>query len=516
MHELLELAFGYVRGVWRYRWIAIGLAWLIAIGGWIYNSQIPDVYKASARLYVDTNTMLRPLLSGLAIQPDHIQRVAMMSRMLLSRPNLEKLVRMTDLDVGVRTQREREKLLGELRGSIRIQGNRSNASLYSVSFTDRDPQTAKRVVQALVSVFIEEALVTDQESTTKAEDFIDQEIRDYELRLRQSEQRLADFKRQYAGMMPGSQGGYYEKLAGAKAALKDAELALREAIWRRDELKYQLETQNGLLETSFADFAPFERVNPRITALQSQLDELLLRYTERHPDVIEIRRRIEELERRDAARPDDGSEEASALAIPADTIYGSLRVAVTEADAQVAALKARVEDYANRAAQIEEKLDTIPSIEAELKQLNRDYSTISGQHSALLKRRESARLTKQIEKTTEGVQFRVIDPPYVPIRPAAPNRPRLATMVLIVAIGGGIGLALALDLLRPIYDDRRQLYRATGLPVFGVVTLVQSYAERRKSRVMLVPFAAACVALIVAYVLVAVDVDLVAKLSEAL
>ncbi|MBK1722333.1 XrtA system polysaccharide chain length determinant [Thiocystis violacea] len=503
MHDLLLQLFSYVRGMWRYRWLALTVAWLIAISGWVYVSRLPDEYKASARVFVDTNSVLRPLLQGLAIQPDLVQRVALMSRMLLSRPNLERIARMSDLDLGVRTERDKELMLDQMLEKIQLAGDRSNPSLYRVSFEHRDPNRAKQVVQSLVTVFIEQALVGNDASTSTAHDFLEQEIADYESRLRQSEKELADFKRENAGVLPGEQVNYYTNLEQEKAALKDAELALREAIWRRDELGYQIESEDQIVQNNF-DLTPLQQAeDPRIIAMQTKLDELLLRFTDRHPNVIQLRRQIDELREsnRQQLRTNGGSQLASN--VPANTVYGNLRVALSEADTQVAALTARVGDYKKRVKQLGDKIDSIPTIEARLKQLTRNYSTIAAQHNELLKRRESARLSTEVEKTVDGAKFRVVDPPFAPSKPSAPNRLALSAAVLLIAIGGGLASALGMDLLRPIYDERHILYQETGIPVLGSVGLVMSSAQRRRERLMLIPFVAASASLVVGFILVA-------------
>jgi len=132
MQEVLAQVFTYVWGVWRHRWLVLAVAWLVAIGGWIWVWQMPEAYVASARVYVDTNSILRPLLRGLAIQPNVGQRISMMSRTLLSRPNLEKLMRMTDLDLQVNTEAQKNNMLSDLSEAISLEGSRVNPSLYSI------------------------------------------------------------------------------------------------------------------------------------------------------------------------------------------------------------------------------------------------------------------------------------------------------------------------------------------------------------------------------------------------
>jgi uncharacterized protein involved in exopolysaccharide biosynthesis len=110
MQEIIAQGMTYLWGIWRHKWLALAIAWVVALAGWAYVWKMPESYVASAKLYVDTNTVLRPLLQGLAITPDINQRVRMMSSTLFSRPNLEKLARMTDLDLRATTEAQQEAL----------------------------------------------------------------------------------------------------------------------------------------------------------------------------------------------------------------------------------------------------------------------------------------------------------------------------------------------------------------------------------------------------------------------
>src|SRR5450631_2733161 len=99
MHELLQKALDHLRSMWHRRWIGLAAAWVAAIAAVAIVYHIPEKYEASARVYVDTETLLKPLLAGLAIQPNLDQQVSLISRTLISRPNVEKLVQMADLDL---------------------------------------------------------------------------------------------------------------------------------------------------------------------------------------------------------------------------------------------------------------------------------------------------------------------------------------------------------------------------------------------------------------------------------
>jgi polysaccharide chain length determinant protein (PEP-CTERM system associated) len=511
MQELISQILGYVRGAWRYRWIALMVAWCGAIGGWIFIAQMPDRYQSSARVFVDTNSLLQPLLRGLTIQPDPMQQVAMIGQMILNQDNLEKIIRMTDLDLNITSDAERNRLLTSLKNELHLNSSRANPSLYFVSYEHTNPVTARNVVQALVNVFIEEAQNTDQKSGASARDFLDQQIAQYEERLQEADRRLADFKRRNSRLMSGNVGNYYEKVAEQETLLENAKLALREAKWRHEELLYQLNSSHTIEDTlpeeeQTAVQNALASQDPRIAALEAKLDTLLLTYTEKHPSVMELKRLLSMLRERN--RQDRAllqkNVAATATTLSANSVYGNLQVLTAEADAQVAALEARVEEYTKRLEDLRNQVNRIPMIEAELKELNRDYSTISAQHQALLERREAARLSKQVEQTTDGVRFRIVDPAEVPLKPSAPNRIVLNIVALVASIAAGLAIALGLHLLQPVFDDRQTLYRVVGLPVFGTVEIVRSPSQIRLERLRLIPFVVLTGALVAALILVIV------------
>jgi len=228
MQETLAQIYVYVLGVWRHRWLALVVAWLVSMSGWLWVWQMPEAYVASARVYVDTNSVLRPLLRGLTIQPNINQRIVMMSRTLLSRPNLEKLMRMTDLDLTVNSDAERDALLSKLASSISLTGERGNSSLYSISVRHQDRDTAKRIAQSLITVFIESSLSGKREDSSNAQDFLDVQISEYEQRLIDAENRLAHFKQENVDVLPGSGGDYYSRLQASRLDLSKARLHLSE------------------------------------------------------------------------------------------------------------------------------------------------------------------------------------------------------------------------------------------------------------------------------------------------
>jgi len=491
MRELYEQFLTYLKGIWRYRWIMMLVAWLVSIVGWGVVYQLPDSYEAEARVNVDTQSMLQPMLRGLTLITNSSQRVQLVTRTLLSRPNMEKLARMTDLDLLALTPTDMEGLLDELGSEIKISSTREQ-DLYTIAYSNSDRQLAKRVVQSLLTIFVESTLGSQREQTDSAQEFVETQIQQYEAKLEAAELRLAEFKRTHLGMMPGSESDYYGQLQTAASELQQAQLSLREAVNKRNQFKRQMEDD----EDSYLLIGELQP-NERIQGLYERMDDLLIKYTERHPDVVEIKQLLAELEQE--------AEEERALMDEMDMgptdnpVYQQMKMQLTQADAEVASMRSRVGEYQRRVEHLQEMVDTIPKVEAELKQLNRDYGVHQSNYQTLLARRESASITEQAENSGDQFKFRVVDPPRVPLHPSAPNRPLLMTGVLIMSIVAGALVALFLFMLRPTFDSARTVIEVLGRPVLGGVTMIHSKQWSSKHKKAMFAFSLAGVGLLVLY-----------------
>ena len=478
MHELADQFLAHLRAIWRYRWYAVVSAWLIASGGWIAIYLTPDRYEAWARVYVDTQSMLRPLLSGIAVQPNIDQMVSMMSRTLVSRLNVEKVIQMTDMDAGLKTTDEREKLVAHLSQSLDVR-SAGRENLYTIAYADRNPDLAKRVVESLLTIFMEGPLGDKRKDSDSARRFIDEQLKGYNEKLIAAENAVIAFKRRHQGMMPGDGRGYYVRLSDARTALRQATLELREAENSRDAIKKQLAGEaevNPRLGDKGAG-GPVSELDARIRALEQKLDGLRLIYTEQHPDIVAIVRIIAQLKEQKAL--EDKMEKPPAAA-PQGPVYQQLTVALASAEANVAAKRARVTEYGIRYNELQAAANALPQIEAEYAQLTRDYEVIKSRYDKLLERREAAQITGDVEASDVVMGFRVIDPPQVPLAPNAPNRLRLMSLVLVAALGGGLGFAFLLSQLRPTFSDERRLREVSGLPVLGTIAMAWTNEQRRR------------------------------------
>jgi len=487
MNEIIEQMLDYLRGIWRHRWPALLCAWMIGVVGWTVVLLLPDQYQASARVFVDTQSILRPLLQGLTVEVNPDAQVGLVARTLLSRPNLEQIAHTTGLDAQVQDPAALDRLLNRLKERIDLVGA-GRENLYTITFEDRDPQRAKQVVQTVVEVFAANLVGDTRQDSDAAQRFLEEQISEYEARLVEAENRLKDFKIKNVGRMPSEGQNYYARLQQVATELEATRLKLAQAESRRNALQQQL-SGSARPPTDSEGEAVVLPVDARISSLEQKLDELLIQYTDRHPDVSILRQTVADLKRQ---REQELAQYAAGLAgkqadngarrLNANPVYQQLKVALAREEANLASLRVQADEYERRRRELQNQVSTIPKIEAELVALNRDYEINRKKHDELVGRRESARLSPQAEQSKQDVRFKIVDPPRAPPKPTGPRRLLLLSLVLAVGLGAGVGLAFLWAQLWPTFDSRRALLRVTQMPVFGSVGLVRSPAAQRRER----------------------------------
>lgn len=518
MQEILRLVFFYLSGIWRFRWYALLIAASAAPLGWVYVATLPDQYASSARVFVDTDSVLNDLLRGLAIQTDENRRIAMMTRVLFSNENMEKLARMTDLDLRAKTPQAMEELVSSLKKRVSLAGERGN--IYSISFADPSPDLARRVVQSMLTIFVESNLGTTRRDQDSAEQFLQREIKEFERRMVEVDRKLKDFKMRNLDFVT-EKGDYYQRLRGAKDGLVAAQEQLNLAIKTRDGLRLQVEEveKEGEIQGQYQYEQWIEesakvvtsRYDARINEMRSQLDDLLLKYTDRHPDVIALRDTIERLQRqaeveetefKEMQAKDVASDAGLASGLSGNPLYQQMRLRLAEAQINVTTQEARVDGLGAQIAELQAAVDKILYLEAEEQQLNQQSASLKSNHAQMIARLEKARLTRQVDTSVDTVRFRTLDPPSIPREPAGPDRVLLSSIAFGLAVAAGIGVALLLSLLRPVFNDRRQLTETTGIPVLGSVNMIWSAEERNRRRTVNMAFSVGFLGLLISFGLV--------------
>lgn len=508
MDELLHQLLIRLRGMWHRRWIGLAAAWIAAIVGVGIALRIPDRYEASARVYVDTQTLLRPLLEGVSIQPNLDQQVVLMSRTLISRPNVEKLVRMADLDLAAKTNTAREDLIDSVMKGLTLSGNAST-NIYIISYKDEKPEQARKVVQALLTIFVDSSLGDKRVDTRTAVKFVDEQIRQYGETLKNTEDRLKAFKLKYMGVAGQGNTDYFGRLSKLNELIEGTRLELRAAEESRDSYKRELAGEAPVLQPEGpvgTTTVATPELDARLAALKGQLDALLRRYTDEHPDVVGTRRIIAQLEEQRAKELQARANAAVATGRPIDAadrnpVFQQLRVSQAEADANVASLRAKLSGYQSQYAQLKAEAQLVPQVEAEFAQINRDYDIQKSTYEKLLQRRQSAAIGEGVQDAG-GTQFRVVDPPRVAPQPVPPTRMALLGMALAAALAAGLLASFAANELMPTFHDARSLSAISKRPMLGMVTMLQSEALSKLRRRNAFYFAGGVTGLVAAFVAV--------------
>ena len=494
LHKTIELLLDYLRGVWVKKRYVMICTWLICPLGFAYVASMPDTYQSQARVYVDTRSVLQPLLHGLAIQTNPQQEISMMVKTLLSRPNLEIIARESDLDVTALTPEDYENMISQLTNNIRLR-SAGRDNLYTISYSNSDPQMARTVVQETLDLFVEGALGSSRKDSDSASRFIEEQITDYENRLSSAEQRVADFQRKYASLLP-DKGSFHENYTELRSQLEQTELTIKETEQQIKALSGELRGQNSQIDSfavkpSNSDAILTTRYDARIKSLEERLDELSLKYTDLHPDVIEANNLLESLQKSRQEEIDDylsnvsSDDPSSSLG----ALSTEIRIEISRLQSLIASLDVRKDNYKTKLEDLKQKIDLVPQVEAEFTALNRDYGITKRKYEELLSRRESADLAQKADVSSEDVQFRVIDPPLAPLAPTGPNRLIGYTAVVFIGFAAGLAVAFLISQLNPILIRGRQLTALTSYPVLGVVSHLNVKEIRKVNRTRILVFA---------------------------
>ena len=506
MIRLWKDLLSYLPGVWQHRWAGFWTTLTIGVLSVFVVLAVPTRYEATARVQLDTQSILKPLMEGLAVQPNVDQQVQMMARTLVSRPNIERVADMVGLlKPGVDSNRH-EQIVLDLMNGIKFRPS-GGSNFYSVAYRDRSPEEAQKVVEAMLTIFRDANVSDRQRDTEIARRFIDEQLSTYEKRLVDAENALKDFKVRNLSMIPTLSNDYVAQTTDAQKELAKTRLELR-----------QLESANEVLRRQLADEKPsYEMAAPmtdlalggapmaigqegRLDAARKQLEQMRLRFTDEHPDVTRLRATIKDLETRQAADRAAGRADSTrrTVVVP-NRVYQDLKIQMADNNAKIAALRAKLSEAQVWLADARKAATIIPRYEAEYTQLTRDYDVNKKSYDQLLQRRESAGISDSMGSDTGLAVFRVIDPPYVDRRPAPPQRHILLLGALALSLAAGLAMTFFRDASMPTFRDPDAVRDETGLPLLGTVSLGTDRNRRAQLRRGALVFTVCIAAYLAAY-----------------
>jgi polysaccharide chain length determinant protein (PEP-CTERM system associated) len=457
--------------VWKRKWLVLSVAWLACVAGWGGVMLVPQRYESNARAFVDVNGLLTPLLKGLVVDTTPSESEGYLRQTLLSRPNLDQVIVLANLGAQPLTEVQHEELVDALANEIKVTTDGNN--LVSISYNDRNPRTARNVVDALLTVFAEKAANSSRVEMDKARAFLTGQIVQYEVQLRTAEQRRAAFRKKNAQYFTDSGVARPDVMQQQLGQLRDQ---YEDAITKRNALAAQMRQVPQLLSVasapSVSNSGQIVVASPqtRLAQAKRNLADLQLLYTEKHPDVIAAKHSVAELESDvDVERKTGGSGEGKTQV--SNPAYEQMRLRLVDAETVIPSLKQRLDKATGEYERAKALGGNIPDIEARSQDLDRDYDVIKANYDELVKRREAANLSQAADDRADRTQFRIVDPPEVPIFPSFPNRTLLFSLATLLGLAAGIVAPIALAQIHPTFGSATRL-RELGLPVIGAITFV--------------------------------------------
>ncbi len=473
------------RSAWRYRWIGLATASALALLGWAVVLSLPDRYEATSSIFVDTRTALRPALQGLTVDQDVNVQLSLVKQSLLSGESLERIARSSGvLPVDVRNPPEVAEILSRFAKRVDISVRNAGTerepggTIYTFVYQDPDRNRALKTIDTMFNSFIEDTLGGRRTGTENTQKFLEEQIRSYEERLRTAENRLAEFKKTNVGLMPTEQGGYFERLQVEIDEGNKLQNQLSVAEARRAELARQLRGDAAVNASSTASgsggtVSTGSDTLARIKETQAHIDDLLQRYTDKHPDIIAARNTLNQLTARREAelaslRRGDADAAANSGA-SSSPVYQSILLQINQVDVEITSLRGQLAQRRAKASELRQRLDIAPKVEAEFAQLNRDYDINKAQYTALLANYEKSRLGERADNAG-SVRFEQVQPPTSPYIPVAPHRILLLFATFFVAMLVGGALTYLLHLFNPVVGSLQNLMDLIDAPVLGVVS----------------------------------------------
>ncbi len=404
-----------LRNLVQYRAFMVIMFSLIALAATVFGYFTPKKYASYATLLLDGKTIIAPLMKGAAVSAETNDWSKVAEEIISSRKSMTRLMReMGYIEDKISSEKD-EVLLEQLRKNTKV-ALTGNDNYLKIGFVHTDPYFAKEVATHLTDIFIDATHGSRADESQEAFDFIDIQVNTYHEKLLIAEAQLKEFKTRRLSEGAGSEAGVTQRIQHLQDIIDKSSLELKEAKMKRNSLKSQLETE---VKTTIS-LGRQSQYFARLTALQDKLASLRLQYRDTHPDIVNIQFQIDDLKRRIEEEKDNESTDYSGLGdgIKTNKVYQDIRLQLSVVNTRIATLETRISATQKNIARERKKGQGVYSSDAELAELTRSYNVNKKIYEDLLKRREAARVSKEIDEQHKGLSIKVYEPAYLPLKPS--------------------------------------------------------------------------------------------------
>ncbi len=484
--------------------LAVGFA-VVALVGLVLGLAWPRKYVASTTIFVNEENIIKPLMEGRAATTSVVDRARIASEVVFSRRILSAVLQEGGWLNDKVTPLEEERMAEQVRARTTVAS--AGPNLIEISYNDKDPERTFKVARKFAELFIQESLDAKERESREAYEFIAARVDEYHRKLTDAEDRLKAFRAENQEARPGTEADVNARVAQLRGRIEQARTELAELAMRERALASQISGEAEVTDAQTRE----SQYRTRLAELQADLDRLLLSYTDEYPDVIRVRHQIEDLRAelseemaRRARRREAGTtaNEAEAEAVAANPVYQALRGDLNKVRSDMAALQARVSENEALLGDELERGRRVADSEATLAELTRDYEVNRDIYQDLLKRRENARVSMNLDAEHRGLTLRIQEPAALPLQPSG-------LRFLHFAAGGlGLGFLLPLGVLFALirFDPRVRaaatLVGELTVPLLGVIPEYLTRAEQRRGLARLALAASICLAVLLTYAVV--------------
>ena len=484
----------------RRRRLAIGLVVAaIALGALVLGLAWPKKYQASTTILAQTSSIITPLMEGAASTTGISNRAGIAKDVIFSRSVMTQILAAGSwMDVHP-SPVEQDRLIEDIKSRTRVQISRDN--LITITYHDSDAERAFRVVRRFGQLFISESLASKQRESRDAFQFINSQVEAYRSKLTDAEDKLEAYRDKNPDARSGSEADTNSSISQLRAQIESTRMTLMEKRSQEASIRAQLggesevnavQTRQGIYQTQLAQ-------------LQSQLETLLLTYTDDYPDVVRVRHQIQDLkqqisqgqQRNANAHLASGGGAELENNVQFNPLYQQLKGNLAATRSESAATAARLQASESMLASAMERSQRIASSSNVISELTRDYNVNRDVYQDLLKRRENARVSMNLDATQRGLTFIVQNPATLPLVPTGPRFVHFAMGGLLLSVIIPLGLLFGIARFDPRVRSVAQIEHLTGLHVLASVPFYPTPLDRRRDRLqnsMLVLMAAAVVA----------------------
>jgi polysaccharide chain length determinant protein (PEP-CTERM system associated) len=461
-NNLADLVIVTLKDTWRNRNLGLIIFIGISLTVLFLSLNWPKVFISSAVVEVDEQNILTPLLEGSAIATaikDHARNA---EQLILSQRSMDKIMQILGDEALGLSDKQKEDLWENIKDNSRVESIGSN--LIKISYSSKNPLKAHLLASNLTDLFISESVEEKRRESEGAFQFIADQAAEYHNKLLYSENALKEFRSDNLGADPDSSKVVNDRILELQRSIEQSNLAINEAKIRMENIDAQL---SGEAEVS-AHLTREGQLQERIDTLQSSLDTLRMTYLDSYPDVIIIKDQIIALkETMKNVRSEESQQISQIQNGHLNPLFQELRAKRSQFKTELAALKTRVKETSQLLHEEMSRARQINNAVAVHAQLTRDYQGNKALYEKLLKQRESARVSMNIDIANQGMTLKVKERAVVPVRPVGMQYIHFFVFGVFGALIAPFGVAFLLGALSGSFKTISALKQIQGLPVLG-------------------------------------------------